>query len=83
MRKLNEFIRYKGHYLSVYKYEEPGHVGDDFEIKVHHNSGLDEPIDCSVARYVDHCESQSAAIAIGKAFVTGIFEERANRQNKL
>lgn len=82
MWQIVEDIGYKDHFLSVYKYVEAGHVGDDFEIRVREGNGLDDTGEWSEAIYIDHCESHSAAMAIGKAFVTGIFEERANRQRK-
>ena len=71
---------YKGHFLSVYKYEEVGHVGDDFEIRVREENGFDETGEWKEAIYIEHCESFSAAMAIGKAFVNGIFHERPNNQ---
>lgn len=67
---------YQGHFLSVYRYEEEGHVGDDFEIRVREGTGIDEDGDWNEAIYIDHCESFSAAMAIGKAFVMGILTER-------
>lgn len=78
MWQIIEDIGYKDHFLSVYKYEEPGHVGDDFEIRVREGNGLDEDGEWSEAIYIDHCESHSAALAIGKAFVMGIHTEREN-----
>jgi hypothetical protein len=81
MWQIFEDTGYKDYFLSVYKYVEDGHVGDDFEIRVREGNGLDDTGEWSEAIYIDHCESHSAAMAIGKAFVTGIFKERANRQS--
>lgn len=81
MWQIVEDIGYKDHFLSVYKYVEAGHVGDDFEIRVREGrTGLDDTGEWNEAIYIDHCETYNAAMAIGKAFVMGILTERENKK---
>lgn len=82
MWQIFEDIGYKDHFLSVYKYVEAGHVGDDFEIRVREGNGLDDTGEWSEAIHIDHCNSHEAAMAIGRSFVDGRFHERANNQRK-
>lgn len=79
MWQIVEDIGYHNYLLSVYRYVEEGHVGDDFEIRVREDKGTDDDGEWHDAIYIDHCDAHSAAIAIGKAFVMGILTERENK----
>ena len=71
---------FNGFFLSLYKYEEEGHVGDDYQIVVREGDGFDpvegdwlDPI--SIA-YDDH---ESSCWTIGEAFVMGVLTERESK----
>ena len=72
MWKIIDDQSYNGFLLSIYKYEELGHVGDDFEIRVREGNGLDESNEWLETIYTAQCESFCKAVAIGEAFVDGL-----------